>query len=73
MLKLIKNIWNSPKTSAQGAAEAATLGGFGALLASPDQLKLVALLALWRLFKGLLSTDARKVFDSLLEADRKEG
>ena len=71
MLKFITNIWRSPRSTAQGAVEAAILGGGGSMLVDPQSIKLVALLALWRFLKGILSADVRKVVDDVLEADRK--
>jgi hypothetical protein len=69
MLKLITNIWTNPRSTMQGLFEGGLLGGLGYLVAAPDQLKLVLLLAAWRLLKGLMSADLRKLVDQVLTAD----
>lgn len=71
MLQVLKNIWQSPATTKKGLLEAFLLGGGGAVILDQHQLKLWVLVVLWRVIKGLLSADVRKLVEDVLEADKK--
>lgn len=66
MFKLITNIWTNPVTTIRGIIEGAGLLGTGAAVLDPAQLKLMALVALWRVIYGALRPDTRKVVDQVL-------
>jgi hypothetical protein len=66
MFKLITNIWTNPVTTLRGLLEGAGLLGAGGLVLDVQQLKIMALVAAWRVIYGALRPDTRKVVDEVL-------